>query len=187
MPLGKSTGVGNGKSPISLATRRRYLTWAGCAEILPDTVESEAPESLIARLNRDAERIAARFGLRYAAVEAERPRVRRRYGVCFADGTIRIRLRHAATGRPLKYSSLVNTLCHELAHLRHFNHGLRFQRLYRQILEYARGERIYRPGPALLASAPPRRAPQQLAPARGALDGACAAPLQLALFGNERG
>ena len=120
------------------------MTAHGPAEILRGAVESDGSE-LIARLNRDAERIAARFGLRYAAIEAERPRVRR-YGVCFSDGTIRIRLRHAATGRPLKYSSLVNTLCHELAHLRHFNHGLRFQRFYRQVLEYARGERIYRPG-----------------------------------------
>jgi predicted metal-dependent hydrolase len=149
-------------------------------------VESLSPESLIARLNRDAERIAARFGLRYAAIEAERPRVKRRYGVCYADGTIRIRLRHAATGRPLKYSSLVNTLCHELAHLRHFNHGLRFQRFYQQILEYARGERIYAPGraPALpaAASAPPRRTAQQVT---RPLAGARAAPLQLALFGPE--
>jgi hypothetical protein len=40
----------------------------------------------------------------------------------------------------------VNTLCHELAHLRHFNHGLRFRRLYFEILEYARDRAIYRPG-----------------------------------------
>ena len=91
--------------------------------------------------------LAARFGLKCRAIEAERPRVKRRYGVCYADGTIRIRLRHAATGKPLKYSSLVNTLCHELAHLKHFNHGLRFQRFYRQILEHARAARIYLPGP----------------------------------------
>jgi hypothetical protein len=90
--------------------------------------------------------LALRFGLRYRAIEAERPNVKRRYGVCFADGTIRIRLRHAVSGRPLRYSSLVNTLCHELAHLRHFNHGLRFRRLYFEILEYARERAIYRPG-----------------------------------------
>jgi len=122
-------------------------------------VESARPEELMARLNRDGAAIASRFGLRYRAIEAERPRVKRRYGVCYADGTIRIRLAHAASGKPLKYSSLVNTLCHELAHLRHFNHGVRFQRLYRDILEYARRVRIYRPGPEPSArSAPPRSA-----------------------------
>ncbi len=112
-------------------------------------------ELLLAQLVRDAERLAARFGLRYQAIEAERPSVRRRYGVCYSDGVIKIRLRHALSGRPLKYSSLVNTLCHELAHLRHFNHGLRFKALYLAILEYARFAGIYRPGPHRAAAASP--------------------------------
>jgi len=101
---------------------------------------------LIEELERDAARIARIFGLRYRVIEPERPQVKRRLGVCYRDGTIRIRLQHAATGRPLKYSSLVDTLCHELAHLRHFNHGKRFQAFYRRILEHARREGIYRPG-----------------------------------------
>ena len=58
------------------------------------------------------------------------------------------------TGRPLKYSSLVNTLCHELAHLRHFNHGLRFRAFYAELLEYARREGIYQPGRAAPAGEP---------------------------------
>lgn len=97
------------------------------------------------RLEQDARHLCARFGLRYRVLEAERANVKRRYGVCFSDGTIRIRLRHASTGQPLKYSSLVNTLCHELAHLRHFNHGPHFQAFYARILECARREGIYRP------------------------------------------
>jgi hypothetical protein len=144
---------------------------------------------VMARLERDARRIAVAFSLRYRALEPERPHVRRRLGVCYADGTIRIRLRHARTGRTLKYSSLVDTLCHELAHLRHFNHGRRFQALYRRILEHARREGIYRPGMALadpLASAIPSSAPIPRA-ARGAavLGGGsrpCGVPEQLALF-----
>jgi predicted metal-dependent hydrolase len=127
---------------------------------------------LIARLARDARSIAEAFGLRYRAIEPERPHVRRRLGVCYADGTIRIRLFHARTGLPLKYSSLVDTLCHELAHLRHFNHGRRFQALYRRILDHARREGIYAPGPGAEAATsapapvvvlPPLRLPQQLA------------------------
>jgi len=101
--------------------------------------------SLMERLNRDAERIAQRFSLRFKSVEAERANVKRRYGVCYSDGAIKIRLRHAVTGRPLKYSSLVNTLCHELAHLRHFNHGPRFKAFYLQLLEFARAQGIYQP------------------------------------------
>jgi hypothetical protein len=101
---------------------------------------------LMESLNRDAQRIAGRFGLRFKSLDAERANVVSRYGICYSDGAIRLRLRHATTGRPLKYSSLVNTLCHELAHLRHFNHGLRFRAFYLQILEFARAEGIYRPG-----------------------------------------
>jgi predicted metal-dependent hydrolase len=156
------------------------LTAPRLAEILRRTVDSTRDE-LMVRLNRDALVIARRFDLRYRVIEAERPRVKRRYGVCYADGTIRIRLQHAATGRPLRYSSLVSTLCHELAHLRHFNHGLRFRRFYREVLEYARHAQIYRPrDPRVTTPAPPRREP--LAQSSGRMR-----PVQLALFGGEAG
>jgi len=134
--------------------------------------------ALVERLNRDAAQIAAHFSLSYHSIEGERPRVRRRYGVCYADGRIRIRLRHNATGEALKYSSLVNTLCHELAHLKHFNHGERFKAFYLRLLEYARGQGIYQPSPPALRGAASRgspAAPMRLnRPSR---------PKQLTLFG----
>jgi predicted metal-dependent hydrolase len=126
------------------------------------------------RLNRDAAVIATRFGLRYRSLEAEAARVKRRYGICYSDGTIRIRLRHATTGRPLKYSSLISTLCHELAHLKHFDHGYGFQSFYAAILEYARDEGIYRPG-RTAAAAP-------ASPGGPAVEPAARAPRQLSLF-----
>jgi predicted metal-dependent hydrolase len=100
---------------------------------------------LMARLNRDAEHIAWRFGLAYKAIKPERANVKNRYGVCYDDGLIKIRLRHAVSGKPLRYSSLVSTLCHELAHLRHFNHGQRFRAFNLELLEFARAEGVYRP------------------------------------------
>ena len=127
---------------------------------------------LIARLNRDAQLLARHFGLHYRSVEAEHANVKRRYGICYDDGTIRIRLRHVVTREPLKYSSLVNTLCHELAHLRHFNHGPRFKALYLRILEHARVAGIYRPCPREVRAAPAGQG-APLVPAR---------PIQLALF-----
>ena len=102
--------------------------------------------SLIARLNRDAQQIAWRFDLGYRSIEAERANVKNRYGICTEDGVIKIRLRHAVTGRSLRYSSLVSTLCHELAHLRYFNHGVRFRAFNMELLEFARAQDIYRPG-----------------------------------------
>lgn len=125
------------------------------------------------QLNRDAAYLARRFRLRYKALEAERANVTSRYGVCYSDGVIKIRLRHARTRRQLKYSSLVNTLCHELAHLRHFNHGERFQVLYLQILEHARARGIYRPAPGGARAAPQRHRK----PPKGSEE-----PVQLRLF-----
>jgi predicted metal-dependent hydrolase len=141
-------------------------------------VDAQLRDELMARLNRDAEVIATRFGLRYRAIEPERPRVKRRYGVCYRDGTIRIRLAHVVTGQPLRYSSLVATLCHELAHLRHFNHGLRFRSFNQRIVEWAREAGIYRPGDE------PRARPRPPAPERAARSAPLpAGPRQLTLFG----
>ncbi len=135
-------------------------------------MDRKTKSGLLAQLNRDAEALAAAFGLEYRSLEAERANVTSRYGVCYSDGTIKIRLRHAVSGKPLKYSSLVNTLCHELAHLRHFNHSPRFRAFYLRILEHARGEGIYRPGRSAakgeaaaaspVAKPPPALGPRQL-------------------------
>ena len=119
----------------------RRLKRRSAATPSPDEVE------LISRLRRDAAVLASRFHLSYLEISPERPRVKRRYGACTVEGKIALRLRHAKTGEHLKYSSLVNTLCHELAHLRHFNHGPRFKTFYLEILEFARSSGIYRPGP----------------------------------------
>ena len=78
--------------------------------------------------------LATAFELPLQSIEAESERVRRRYGICYADGRIRIRLHQLRADELLKYSVMVDTLCHELAHLRHFDHGRRFWRLYRRIL-----------------------------------------------------
>ena len=97
------------------------------------------------KLRRWGTDLGAQFGLRYTALEAESEDVTDWYGVCYEDGVIRIRLRHAKHGRLLKESSLVDTLCHELAHLRHLNHGPRFRKLYQRILARAREQGIYNP------------------------------------------
>ncbi|MEE9606548.1 MAG: Wss1p-related putative metallopeptidase [Myxococcota bacterium] len=134
-------------------------------------MDRRTARTLIARLTRDAECLAQRFDLRFKSIGPERANVVNRYGVCYSDGAIKIRLRHAVSGRPLKYSSLVNTLCHELAHLRHFHHGERFKAFYLGLLEFARAEGIYRPGPQPGAG---RRAAALRAPPSG--------PVQLGLF-----
>src|SRR5262245_18892891 len=136
--------------------------------MLREAMDARAAQEILARLQGDAALIAGRFGLRYRAIEAERPRVRRRYGVCYRDGTIRIRLSHVVTGKPLRYSSLVATLCHELAHLRHFDHGPRFRSFNQHVVEWARQAGIYRPRTereTRSAAPTPRAAPRANHPA----------------------
>lgn len=117
---------------------------------LPPTARQKRADeerTILAKLRSEAVDLATRFGLRYAAIGAERDGVVAHYGICYSDGRIRIRLRHATTGRLLKESSLVDTLCHELAHLKHFDHSPRFKSFYLRILEEARRRGYYRPGP----------------------------------------
>lgn len=109
---------------------------------------------LLASLRRQADDLARIHHLRPFRIDLERDGVVGHYGICYADGQIRIRLRHARTGRPLKESSLVDTLCHELAHLRHLDHSIRFRRLYAKILDSARERGYYRPGPSEHAARP---------------------------------
>ncbi len=133
-------------------------------------VERAEQETVLRRLRRDASYLSAHFELRLRALDAEQPRVKRRYGICFEAGSLRIRLRHARTGRLLKYSALVDTLCHELAHLKHFNHGERFKVFYGRLLEHSRRVGIDRPAPRG-RTAPPAPAPLRVSarvPARAA-------------------
>ena len=102
---------------------------------------------MIERLREWGGELARSFNLRYRSIDPERSGVYGHYGICYEDGVIRIRLRHARTGRLLKESSLVDTLCHELAHLEHFDHSPRFRGFYAGILERARSLGYYRPGP----------------------------------------
>ena len=90
----------------------------------------------------------SRSALRYRAIQAERAGTKRRYGACFEDGTIKIRLINVVSGEPLRYESLMDTLCHELAHLKYWHHGPGFQRFHRRLLAYAREQRLYEPGGA---------------------------------------
>ncbi len=147
-------------------------------------MDREISRSLIARLNRDAQQIAWRFDLGYRSIEAERANVKNRFGICTEDGVIRIRLRHAVTGRPLRYSSLVSTLCHELAHLRYFNHGVRFRAFNMELLEFARAQGIYRPGrqPSGSADAPRHESRQPGATRADSRKPDDQRPVQLVLF-----
>src|SRR5512139_1981649 len=144
---GKSTTFGSGKigkrvgksasSAVSLIREKLYFRRPSRSQTLTEP-ERHARERAIERLRRHGAVLAEAFGLPLVSIDPEGPRVRRRLGICYADGRIRIRLHSLRSVELLKYSAMVDTLCHELAHLRHFDHGRRFWALYRRILAYAR-------------------------------------------------
>jgi hypothetical protein len=141
-------------APEDLKLRRsgeaRLIDLARLPSYRPPTERAKREEEdrqTMARLRSQGATLAARFGLQYAALEPEADGVVEHYGICYRDGLIRIRLRHATTGKILKESSLVDTLCHELAHLEVFDHSLRFRRFYLEILDEARERGWYKPGP----------------------------------------
>lgn len=131
-------------APAGDARQRALFT--PVRRVLPVAIR-EDDAAMVAKLRAMAVELAAHFDLRYAAIDAEVEGVVAHYGICYADGRIRIRLRHAKTGRLLKESSLVDTLCHELAHLRHFDHSVRFRRFHERVLGEARRRGWYRPTP----------------------------------------
>jgi hypothetical protein len=133
--------------PTGAARLRRLARRPAVPATVRERIRAE-DRKVMGRLRRWGAELGQRFDLHCTALEAEREDVTDWYGVCYEDGVIRIRLRNVRTGRLLKESSLVDTLCHELAHLRYLDHGLRFRGLYQRILEQARELGIYRPGPA---------------------------------------
>ena len=136
------------KATPSPVARLRALATTHASRALHAATRRDEDAAALETLRTMAVKLAAHFRLRYTAIDAESEGVVQHYGICYADGRIRIRLRHATTGRLLKESSLVDTLCHELAHLRHFDHSLRFRRFHEKVLAEARRRGWYRPGPA---------------------------------------
>jgi hypothetical protein len=155
---------GPGEMAFKPISRARLVAMAKMAKRARAKSDKRREEDLkmILRLRAWGADLGRRFGLHYASLDPERDGVNGHFGICYEDGVIRIRLRHATTGRLLKESSLVDTLCHELAHLRYLDHSLQFRRLYEKILAAARRLGYYRPGP--------RKA---------------AGPIQLSLFSGE--
>ena len=76
--------------------RLRDLARAPSRSLSVRELKAEQDHEIVAMLRARAGELAPIFGLRYAAIEAERDGLNDYYGVCYDDGIIRIRLWRAA-------------------------------------------------------------------------------------------
>lgn len=58
------------------------------------------------------------------------------FGYCSTDGHIRIAIRNPNTGKPVKWETVINTVCHELAHMTYQHHKRSWYILYRKYFNY---------------------------------------------------
>lgn len=55
------------------------------------------------------------------------------WGICYEDGEIRLNLRRKRNMRLDGFDSILDTLVHELAHLKHLKHNKEFWLLHKQM------------------------------------------------------
>ena len=57
------------------------------------------------------------------------------FGHCSEAG-MRIGLKNPRTGRYARWETIINTVCHEMAHIKHLHHKKNWFRLYRRYFRY---------------------------------------------------
>lgn len=88
----------------------------------------------ISNLESLAKKVSKSFGLCYKRLE-EYPNTHKDFGECNHIGVIKIRLYRRGTKIPLATKTVLDSLAHELAHLKVWDHGKAHNKLTKEILE----------------------------------------------------
>lgn len=87
----------------------------------------------IKEVKRITKILAKDFGVKVRRVY-EMPNTDRRFGLCSDDKSIGIRILKYKSSKVLKNSTILDTICHELAHLVVWNHGRKHRTVLRLML-----------------------------------------------------
>jgi hypothetical protein len=109
-----------------------------------DVEGKEEVAAILGKLKRDVQPILKAFALRFQTIKESV--AEGSLGFNRGRHTIALNVRGKANPMKLrKYSAIMRTMIHELAHLRHMNHGRQFQDFDAELLLWARENGIYRP------------------------------------------
>ena len=110
-----------------------------------DLEGKEQVAAILAKVRRDVQPIMAAFNLSFLTLTESVAEG----SLGFNRGKRIIALNVRQKQNPMtlrKYSAIMATMIHELAHLRHMNHGPQFKMFEAELMAWARAERIYTPG-----------------------------------------
>ncbi len=100
---------------------------------------------MLATIERDIKPILREFGLSYQTMKESV--AEGSLGFNRGGRTIALNIRQKRDPMKLrKYSAIMSTMIHELAHLRHMNHGPGFKAFEAELKAWARSRNIYQPG-----------------------------------------
>lgn len=112
-----------------------------------DLENKEQVAAILTKIQRDVQPILREFGLKFMSLKES-----------VAEGSLGfnrdkriIALNVRQKRNPMllrKYSAIMSTMIHEMAHLRHMNHGRGFQEFEVELMQWARDKKIYSPGRA---------------------------------------